>query len=929
MSQICIIENSLDIAEQKIIESKNVFKTFLGIRTNFPQARIYKDNPCGETDVTPSIDNKESIARLLESNEDFTIVCHPGDVSSIATWAFTKIVGAAINSLIKMPKMNNDGLSGSSNNNLANAENKQRIKQRVPYILGKVKAVPDLFSPAYRYFQNGIEVEELLLCVCENPVRLSDFREGDTSIKEMEGKSLTAYGLNQNITGTQNIYQFGDIFDQAPLIVKQSPAVNGQTLLNPNSTYVEKGGVYFVYPNQIRFDSATSEIGMFDTGESIIVDWADYVINDLSITGQVSIDASISTITIASTNYSPNALQYRKINITAMLAMDAENGQLDLAGAYNISSITYANSAYTIILNDPESVNADMGKVTAPITTNISATLTDNIQSISLNGTYSVASVSEVDRVIYLVSPSTVNADWNDLTSLGGNRTPSKYIQLRGSQFNYIGWFTLDTPTSEGILLNFRAPSGINQGEWARHVDIEVQYQQVMNGVPTGSIYTLSNRIWGKNKSRDSVGLTVRAELPFTGAFRFRARRANDNGTAADLIDEMKFYQAYSYHKLKELNYDNRVLIRTRTVATANATSQDSRQLNCIAESLVYSYRSGARSANRIASRNIADLAIDIALHPKIGRRSISELNLADLYQVIDEIQDYFGSEKMAEFNYTLDNDNTSFEEIIRMMAAATCTHDRRINRNIFFELESAENEPLILFNHRNKKRESEVRKYSFRPENNYDGIELTYIDSVNGWIEKTLKIPNEFLNNPKKVDATGVVYTQQAHIIAWREWNKIQFNRIATTFTAYCESDLVARGDTVLCTDDTRIGNNESDGEIAEWSGTTIRGSQPFSVGSDHVIHLQLKSGQIDVIPISQGESPYHFVLGRVPMESLITTGEVKTAYSITTDANRASQKFLIAKKDPIDIFENKITAINWDARYYRNDKDIISNLI
>ena len=192
-------------------------------------------------------------------------------------------------------------------------------------------------------------------------------------------------------------------------------------------------------------------------------------------------------------------------------------------------------------------------------------------------------------------------------------------------------------------------------------------------------------------------------------------------------------------------------MIRTRTVATANATSQDSRQLNCIAESLVYSYRSGARSANRIASRNIADLAIDIALHPKIGRRSISELNLADLYQVIDEIQDYFGSEKMAEFNYTLDNDNTSFEEIIRMMAAATCTHDRRINRNIFFELESAENEPLILFNHRNKKRESEVRKYSFRPENNYDGIELTYIDSVNGWIEKTLKIPNEFFKQSQE----------------------------------------------------------------------------------------------------------------------------------------------------------------------------------
>ena len=42
---------------------------------------------------------------------------------------------------------------------LAAPENKQRIKARVPYILGRVKAIPDLYAPAYRHFVDGVEVE--------------------------------------------------------------------------------------------------------------------------------------------------------------------------------------------------------------------------------------------------------------------------------------------------------------------------------------------------------------------------------------------------------------------------------------------------------------------------------------------------------------------------------------------------------------------------------------------------------------------------------------------------------------------------------------------------------------------------------------------------------------------------------------------------
>ncbi|NHC02316.1 hypothetical protein G9F31_00765 [Acinetobacter sp. 187] len=930
MSQICIINNSLDAVEQTVIDSENVLKTLLDIRVTFPQARIYKGNPCPENDMTPSRDDRESIARLLESDEDFTIVCYPGDVISAVNWAVGKLFGAAVNAFIKVPKNKNDSSTGSSNNNLANAENKQRIKERIPRVVGQVKSVPDLYAPEVRYFKDGVEVEELLMCVCENPIEASQVKEGDTPVEEIPGKSVTIYAPNQSIVGTENIFKVGDDFTEAPIIAKQNASVNGQTLLPPNSTRVEDSDMYFQYPNLIRTTGSTDDFDEFVVNETVVIEGANFGVADITITGSVSIDQVTRSIMIQSSQSVPNYTSFRKLNVTSLLATDPEAGQLDLAGLYNIASVEYSNGYYNIYLSNPSSTNTNWTKITAELTTTISANLTANTASIFLDGAYTITGIDKTNKQISLASPSSVNSDWSKLANLTGQKTDVSKIKLRGSQDNWIGWFTIDSKQAKALLLNFRAGNGIYQGSKAKKVSIAVEYQQVVDNQGTGVIYEESITIEGRKNNRDAIGGSLWIDLPFSGAVRFRARRTNDNGDDADLMDETKFYSAYAYHRLEKLIYDNRVLIRARTVATANATSQDSRQLNLIAQSLVYSYRGGVKSAERIASRNIADHVIDLALDPKIGRRSINEINTTQLYAVVDQIQAYFGSEKMTEFNYTLDNDNTSFEEITRMMAAATCTHDRRLNRNIFFELESAENEPLILFNHRNKEPGSEKRKYTLRDNKAYDGVELTYIDSENGWIEKTIKVPEEILNNPKKIDATGVIYTQQAHILAWREWNKLKFNRITVNFKGYAESDLIAKGDSILCADDTRVGGTVSDGYIKAWNGLNITVSQPFNFSSGNfVIHLQIKSGRIDSIPVSMGSDEYNLRLGRVPNESLITVGEIPTGYIISTSTKEGEQKFLVSSKKPSAIFENDVTAINWDARYYANDKDIIKELI
>ncbi|PJG66770.1 host specificity factor TipJ family phage tail protein [Acinetobacter seifertii] len=941
MSRIYIIKNSLEEQVKETVETDNILHTFLQEKAKHPQAKIYKGNPCPENDISPIKSDIGSIARLLETTEDCTLVRYPGELSSVVTWIATKLIGKGISALVKVPKAptNNSSMTGSSNNNLSNPENRQRIKQRVPYILGAPKAIPDLFAPPYRYFKDGVEVEELLLCVSENPVKLSQFKTGDTPIEEIPGTSLSAYGLNQSLVGTETIFKWGDTFTEAPIIARQNESINGQTALPPNSTRVEAGDIYFQYPNMIKAnDQGTADrFNSFNINESLIISGANFGIADKSITGQVEVDPANKTFAIESTQNVLDYQNYRKINVTSLLVTDPVHGQLDLAGLYDIDSVTYTSNVYTINLKNPVSTNTNFSNVTKVLTSNISGNLTANTANIFLDGEYVITGVDTTNKQLTLATPSGVNSDWNKLADLQNQKTSTGNIKLRGSQDNWIGWFTIDSPKAKGLLLNFQALNGIYQGSDAKFVDIYVEYQQVKSGTPTGAVFHQTIRLNGKANNRDSIGGSMWINLPFTGAVRFRARRTNDNGDAVDLSDEVKFYTAYAYRYLSKLVYDNRVLIRQRTQATRAATAVDARQTNCIAESLVYSYRGGVKSAERIPSRNIADLCIDIALHKRIGRRSLNEINTEEIYRVFDEVVDYFGSEKMAEFNYTLDNSNQSFEEICRMFAGVSGCNERRLNRELYFDFEKAGRQPILLFNHRNKKSLSEVRTYNFKIENNYDGVEITYVDSEAGWIEKTLKIPNDQITNPKKIEGYGIAYKEQAHIIGWRAWNKLKYQRINCKFDCFAEGELTERGDPIIVVDDTRLSpialgdGSKTSGEITAWNGLSIEISQPCTLitGHDYVIHLQKKSGFTDQIPISQGTSEYELILARPPLEALVTEGEVKTVYSITVDDRQDEELFLVSSKNRNGVFENSLTATNLDERYYQNDKDIINNLI
>jgi len=362
----------------------------------------------------------------------------------------------------------------------------------------------------------------------------------------------------------------------------------------------------------------------FVNGEQIIIENAIYGSapnSNLSGTTDVSV---AGILTIASSVNISDPDSYKKIRISSLMIDDPVEGQLNLAGEYSVSSITKTGSTgawfYEVELaSSYMETNINFGRMSADGTGILSAVLTDHDENIDLSGTYTISSVSAND--ITLVNPASVNPDWLLLSSLTQQQIADmlgRSITFKGTSENFIGWYYAGNKDTEGMMLNFLAANGIYEGDRAKQVAIEVHYQQVVDGVPTGQIYKTGLAMQGKANNRDQVGATVRETLPFTGQFRFRAKRINDNGSNANLIDDVVFESAYSFYETKKLAYEYDTTIRLKRLAIGSGTNAS--ELNLPVTRKLYSYRDGIQSAERIPTSNFADIIINMALDPFIGR---------------------------------------------------------------------------------------------------------------------------------------------------------------------------------------------------------------------------------------------------------------------------------------------------------------------
>jgi hypothetical protein len=608
----------------------------------------------------------------------------------------------------------------------------------------------------------------------------------------------------------------------------------------------------------------------------------------------------------------------------------------------NVRARSSLDETTFVIEHDPlENINFNDYYTVGQTIELINFVYTDGFTAVNLDGIYTINAIDAFGLSIGLADADIINPDWLELDNYPDNATGYVSPILEPTDSVWVGPFVISSPDLEKVFSNFIALNGlyVDTGSGQNKIDVEVQVGLRpidSTGAPTDEESFYNATIEGSATVRSTRAITLKMDFGTTtpnyvGYFQIRARRITGTHTGGNVVDEVKWRDIYAMAKVYENDFGDVTTVHSVTQATAGALVVKNRKLNMLATRKIPQRISGSDFTTDLFPTNRADEIISaICLDPKIGNRSKEEIDFDNIYDTVAEIETYFGSEKAVEFNYTFDADNLSFEEIMAQLANAIFSTAYRLGNVIKLNFEKETENSLLLFNHRNKLPGSETRTIRFGNQNNHDGVELEYVSDIDDAIV-TINLPDDLARNPKKIETIGIRNRIQAYWLAWRLWNKIQFQNIACEFDATQEADLLVINDRVLVADNTRPGTQ--DGDVISQNGLELELSQPitFELGDTYTIFLQHTDATTESIAVSAGSDEYHVLLATPPKTPLYLedTGFARATFQIVANSSERETAFLVTEKQTLSNLTSKMTTINYSDKYYQNDKDFENGII
>jgi len=551
------------------------------------------------------------------------------------------------------------------------------------------------------------------------------------------------------------------------------------------------------------------------------------------------------------------------------------------------------------------------------------------------NGSYVIASV--------------LGADTIELTTATFASTSTTTVTLTNTtaEPEWSDWVTLKDADMTQVWVNIIAQQGLyyenSDGRYNLAVNFEINYQQMVGGVPTGSIYTHSDNLTGVTP--DQRAKTIEITTGWIGSTRVRVRRTNNHnfGFSGNVVDEVKYESLSAVTHISNSDFGNVTTVQTVTKATQRALSLKERKFNLNAMRKLplvsndYVTASGAFNPDgSIASgviygtRRFIDIIAAITQDPYIGKQPLTALDMPQIYSVWDDIQGDYFTPIYSFFDYTLDDDNTSYEETVRLIANAVFCTAYRQNGKIRFTFDKPQTASTALFTHRNKKPSSDVISRRFTADAEFDGIELTFNYNVSD-AQEVIKLPLSGLaTNYKKIEQTGVREYEVAYIRAAREYNKLQYQRVSIETETTTDGRLLLPNQRIDIVDNTRF--DSQDGEVIAQSGLTLTLSRNlvFGVGT-HSILLMKRDGSLESIGCTAGTQSNKVVLDYAPSEAINTThggaNGVRTIFSFGADSVASANSYLVQEVSISDNSYVKVSAINYDANYYKDDLLAVPN--
>ena len=882
MKKLVFADNPVDNSTWEMVEVDDILAEIVERFPEWPSAaRLYHTTVSEATDITPRSQQDIDYVQALEAGEEcppeakgevevFVMVIYPENPLVLLVIGLVAVAVALVLFLNVNTGSTEAARTSSPNNSLSRRVNSARPNSRIPDIYGTVRSTPDLLGEPYRFYENNLEIELSYMCIGRGEFDVSDIRDGGTPVRNIGGTNVEIYAPNTSPNS-------GD----APQLTEGSPiglpvksvfpvdGVNGQELRPRNS------GIIAGLDATATYDSGTN-IGTFtfafNPGASAEWDgWFE--------------DGNPPTINLTD-----------KYRVGDFITVDNFTSPLD-----QVPGTAFFDALFVI-----ESLTEGLFSFTVP-------------------------------------SGSANQALWNSIP--GGGEPSSTTVNLNTSAAGVFqeGPFDITNVTGDiEIVANFVARNGLysrndqNQ-QSAEVVDLRLYWAPLdANGNQTGPQQPLPGviQLVGSGTSTSTAAITRRAtELsasnPITAPCRIWANRETEtNKAATQVVDTVQWQHLYALQEVAEDDFGDVTTALVESAATPGALAVKQRRFNMEVTRKIPTRISGTSFTAPQATTNASDIITAITLDQSIGRRTLDNLDLDQIYDTVDEIETYFDNPAMRQFSYTFDDINFTYEQSIAAIAQAVFSIAYRQGPKLRLSFEKENPDAALLFNHRNKTPGSEKRTYTFGGVNRRDGVELKYIDPDTDTEETIFRPANQSAINPQKITTIGVRTNEQAQILADRAFNKIQYQVVASEFEATGEGMLLVQNDRILVADNTRP--ETQDGEIISQTGLLLKTSQPvdFSGGGNLALHVQLSDRTVEVFDITEVPGdPFAVTIDRAPLLPLVLGNDryARTIYTITDKDNGDAEAFILQKVRPINSSQTaRISAINYDSRYYANDQDV-----
>jgi hypothetical protein len=874
LKTVIVAENPLD---PRSWESYEIEDVVLFLRSRFPiwpsSARIYHGSVAESCDVTPVDEATADLIPTLDGT--IYVVVYPAGVAILITIvAVAAAIAAAYFFKPKIPSVTEASAdaSRSVNNSISERKNTARPKERIPDILGVIRATPDLIAVPYRIFKFNDEYEYSYMCLGRGSYEVSDLREDKTLLGS--DVSVRVFGPGTSPNGGSPQLSIGDPVSEGVATVVRHSSVNDQILRPPN----------LQFPTIAQFD-------LYHGARAAT--WVRLTVTNLpgeSLRDYFWVGGNIE-------------LHTRQISAHVQPYYDL--GYYNLNGTYVVSEVTDTTLTFQV-----DSSDVRWNTYFHDAMTGVPPTYTNECTNPPVLGAgnhFGNGTDSIVEPDLKWVGPFRLDAA--DATQVLSN-----YVAERGL-FQDSG--TTRTAVSVTIRLEI-TPVDVN----GTAIGVAQSHETTLSGS--------SSRVITKR------GVTQKIDLNPTGRYSVRAARTTNTALNYDgsVVDEVTWRDLYGLSPVAVADFGDVTTVQLVTRSNPFSAST-TRKFNLLAARKIPTW-DGAAFTGLTATSRADEILPFVCLDAAIGGRALSEIDVVGIRAIIAAVEAYFGHERAVEFNYSFDDSNISFEETVETIAsAAFCTAYRR-GSQIKLSFERSANDSVLLFNHRNKIPGTESRTVRFGVLDDNDGVEYTYVDANgdDDSAKLTLYLPaDQSAVKAKKVESAGVTNRLQAYFHAWRIWNKIRYQNTIVEFTATQEANLLLLNDRILVADNTRP--NTQDGEILAQNvlELTLSREVTFAVGSTYHIFLQHTDGSVESIPCTAGSLSRKIVLSRAPAVELSLDPEAyaRTIFLMVKDGDsRRETPFLVTERDLKDGgYTATVKAVNYDSRYYNQDQAFILHIV